>query len=180
MICGAGVSVGAVQIQFTATPDPALTTAAVRHGLRRPVLLARAAGWAGLLATAFLLVTTGSLNTPLLVLGVLLAVGVPLVLLNVAARRAIRSRHVTTYEISDAGVVSSRFAYTWNAIRSVRELPGQLAFELADVRYLPVPTAGLTTAQIDQILDLASTHGLEVHRRAALTQPLTQSARSGS
>jgi hypothetical protein len=159
-----------VQIQFTAAPDPARIAAAVRHGRRRPVLLARAAGWTGLLATAFLLVTTGNLNPVLLTIGAVLAVGVPLVLLNGAAHRAVRARRVTNYEISDGGVASadeqSRHAYAWRAVRSAQEMPGQLLFELADGRYLPVPTAGLTTAQISEILQVASAHGVAVPAQA--------------
>ncbi|MEU8239216.1 YcxB family protein [Actinoplanes missouriensis] len=159
-----------MQIQLTAAPDPALIAAAVRRGLRRPVLLARCAGWAGLLSAAFLLLTTGDLNPVLLAAGALLAVGVPLILLNSNARRQMRTGHVTTYEISDGGVASAdeecRHSYAWPAIRSVDELPGQLLFGLVDARFLPVPTAGLTTAQVDQILSLASDRGLHVHRRA--------------
>ncbi|MEU4692116.1 YcxB family protein [Actinoplanes sp. NPDC023714] len=166
-----------MQIQFTAGPDPVLIAAAVRRRLRRPVLLARCAGWAALLAAAFLLVTRDSLHPALLVAGVALAAGVPLVLLNRAARRAIWDGRVTTFEISDAGVASadprSCHSYAWAALKSVEELPGQLLFTLGDMRFLPVPTAGLTTAQIDQILDVAAAGGLAVSR-------LRMSAMSGS
>ena len=166
-----------MQIQITAGPDPVLIAAAVRRGLRRPVLLARCAGWAALLAAAFLLVTTDDLHPALLAGGVALAAGVPLLLLNHAARRAIRSGRMTTYEISDGGVASANprscHSYAWAALKSVEELPGQLLFTLGDLRFLPVPTAGLTTAQIDQILDVAAARGLVVRR-------LRMSAMSGS
>ncbi|MBB2944865.1 hypothetical protein FB565_004598 [Actinoplanes lutulentus] len=159
-----------MQIQITAAPDPVLIAAAVRRGLRRPVFLARSAGWAGLLAAAFVLVTTGSLSPALLTIGAVLAVGVPLIMLNRTARQAMRGGRPTTYEISGGGIASaddqSRHSYAWPAIRSVDELPGQLVFGLADGRLMPVPTMGLTTDQVDQILAMAAAQGLAVRQLA--------------
>ncbi|MEV0896975.1 YcxB family protein [Actinoplanes sp. NPDC049802] len=156
-----------MQIQFTAVSDPALIAAATRRGLRRPVLFARLAGWALLLVTA-LLAATGDLDPMLLTLGAGLAVVVPVVLLNSTAR-TLRPEQVTTYEISEGGVASSgpesRHAYAWRAFRSVEELSGQLLFRLSGARFVPVPTAGLSPAQIEQVLGAASAQGLRVRRR---------------
>jgi len=157
-----------VQIQFTAVSDASLTEAAARQGLRRPVLLARLTGWAALLLTVLLLAVTGDLDPVLLTGGAALAVAVPLTLLNLTARN-LRSGRLTTYEISDGGIASSddesRHAYAWRAVRSVEELSGQLLFRLRGARLLPVPTAGLSPAQIDEVLGAASARGLRVHRR---------------
>ncbi|WP_433827901.1 YcxB family protein [Actinoplanes sp. CA-015351] len=170
-----------MQIQITAAPDPVLIAAAVRRGLRRSVLLARSAGWAGLLAAAFVLVTTGSLSPALLAIGAVLAVGVPLIMLNRTARRTMRGGRPTTYEISEGGIAcadeQSRHSYAWPAIRSVDELPGQPVFGLVDGRFLPVPTMSVTTAQVDQILAVAATHGLAV---SSSTRSFSSSARSFS
>ncbi|GAA4939794.1 YcxB family protein [Actinoplanes utahensis] len=159
-----------MQIQITAVSDTSLTEAAARHGLRRPVLLARLLGWAILLFTVLLLAVTGDLDPVLLTGGAALAVAVPLALLNLTARN-LRSGPLTTYEISDGGIASSdtesRHAYAWRAFRSVEELSGQLLFRLRGARLLPVPTAGLSPAQIEQVLGTASARGLRVHRLPA-------------
>ena len=158
-----------MQIQITAAPDPALIAAATRHGLRRPVLIARLAGWAVLAAAALVLITTGDLHPALLAAGTTLAILVPFVLLNRTARHTLRRGRITTYEISEGGVASSdkvsRHAYAWRAFRSVEELSGQLLFGMDGTRFLPVPTTGLTTAQIEQVLGTASDRGLQVRRR---------------
>ncbi|BEL10560.1 hypothetical protein Q0Z83_087510 [Actinoplanes sichuanensis] len=156
-----------MQIQITAVADPALIAAATRHGLRRPVLAARLAGWAFLLVAVLLLGVTGDLSPGLLTGGAALAVIVPVVLLNHTAR-GLRAGRLTTYEISEGGVASSdsevRHAYAWRAVRSVEQLSGQLLFRLRGTRFLPVPTAGLSPAQIEQVLGAASANGLPVRR----------------
>ena len=156
-----------MQIQITAVSDPALIAAAARHRLRRPVLTARLVGWAFLLVTALLLVVTGDLDPALLAGGAALAVVVPLVLLNRTAR-TLRAGRLTTYEISEGGVASSdaesRHAYAWQAFRSVEQLSGQLLFGMRGARFLPVPTAGLSAAEIEQVLGTASARGLRVRR----------------
>lgn len=156
-----------VQIQITAVADPALMAAATRHGLRRPVLAARLLGWALLLTSTLLLVRTGELSPGLLAGGAALAVIVPMILLNHTAR-GLRTGRLTTYEISDGGVASSdtetRHAYAWRAVHSVEQLSGQLLFRLRGTRLLPVPTAGLSPAQIEQVLGAASANGLQVRR----------------
>ncbi len=157
-----------MQIQITATPDPALIAAATRRRLRTPVLVARSAGWALLLVTALIQFATGTLQPGLLASGALLAVVVPLVLLNRTARRSMRDGRVTTYEISDGGVARSdevgRHAYAWRAFRSVEALSGQLMFGLRGGRWVRVPTTGLSAAQVEQVLGAAFTQGLRVRR----------------
>ncbi|WP_433792874.1 YcxB family protein [Actinoplanes sp. CA-252034] len=158
-----------MQIQITAVADPALIAAATRHGLRRPVLVARVTGWAFLLVAVLLLGVTGDLSAGLLAGGAALAVIVPVALLNHTAR-GLRAGGLTTYEISEGGVASSdaeaRHAYAWRAVRSVEHLSGQLVFRLRGARFLPVPTAGLSPAQIEQVLGTASARGLQVRRFA--------------
>ncbi|MEU4420637.1 YcxB family protein [Actinoplanes sp. NPDC024001] len=155
-----------MQIQITATPDPALIAAAVRRGLRRPVLAFRYAGWTVLLAALVVQLTTGRLAPFLLAGGVGLAVLVPMLLINISARGA--ERTATTYQISESGVASSSaqssHAYAWRAFRSVERLPGQLVFRRSDTQYLPVPTAGLTPGQVEHVLALAATNGVAVQR----------------
>ncbi|WP_430779677.1 YcxB family protein [Actinoplanes sp. G11-F43] len=157
-----------MQIQITATPDASLIAAATRHGMRRPVLLARLSGWALLLVTVLSMAVTGELDPALLAGGAVLAVVVPTVLLNHTAR-GLRAGRPTTYEISEGGIASSdaeaRHAYTWRAFRSVEELSGQLLFRQGGARLLPVPTAGLSPDQIEQVLGTASARGLLVRRR---------------
>ncbi|MDI6099011.1 YcxB family protein [Actinoplanes sp. NEAU-A12] len=159
-----------MQIQITAVSDPALIAAAARHGLRRPVLTARLAGWAFLLLAVLLLVTTGDLDPALTATGAALAVLVPVVLLNRTAQ-SLRAARLTTYEISEGGVASSdavsRHAYAWRAFRSVEQLSGQLLFSMRGARFLPVPTAGLSAAEIEQVLGAASAGGLRVRRLLA-------------
>lgn len=156
-----------MQIQITAVSDPALAAAAARHGLRRPVLTARLAGWAFLLFAVLLLAVTGDLDPALLAAGAALAVVIPVTLLNRTAR-SLRSGRPTTYEISEGGVASSdaesRHAYAWRAFRSVEQLSGQLLFGMRGARFLPVPTAGLSAAEIEQVLGAASARGLRVRR----------------
>ncbi|GAA1584961.1 YcxB family protein [Actinoplanes couchii] len=157
-----------MQIQITAVPDAALNAAATRHGLRRPVLAARLGGWALLLYALLAQAVTGELDPVLLAGGALLAVAVPVILLNHTAR-GLRSGRVTSYEISEGGIASadpeSRHAYAWQAVRSVDELSGQLLFRLRGARLLPVPTGGLSAAEIEQILDVAATRGRPVRRQ---------------
>ncbi|BCY04972.1 YcxB family protein [Actinoplanes sp. L3-i22] len=157
-----------VQIQIIATPDPALIAAATRRRLRTPVLVARSAGWVLLLVTALIQFVTGDLQPGLLIAGAALALAVPLVLLNRTARRSMRGGRPATYEISDGGVARSdevgRHAYAWRAFRSVEALSGQLMFSLRGGRWVRVPTTGLSTAQVDQVLGAASAQGLRVHR----------------
>jgi hypothetical protein len=164
-----------VQIQITAVSDPALIAAASRHGLRRPVLAARLAGWAFLLLAVLSLAVTGELSPALLAGGAALAVLVPLILLNHTAR-SLRTEQVTTYEISADGIASSnaesRHSYAWRAVRSVEHLSGQLLFRLRGARLLPVPTAGLSPAEIEQVLGVASAHGLPVRRFTRSFQPV--------
>jgi hypothetical protein len=170
-----GATFHRVQIQFTAVSDPALIAAATRHGLRRPVLAARLAGWALLLLAVLSLAVTGDLSPALLAGGAALAVVVPVALLNHTAR-GLRSEQVTTYEISEGGIASSdaesRHSYAWRAVRSVEHLSGQLLFRMRGARLLPVPTAGLSPAEIEQVLGTASANGLPVRRLAPGFQPV--------
>jgi hypothetical protein len=172
-----------VQIQITAVSDPALIAAAARHGLRRRVLAARLAGWALLLLALLLLAVTGDLDPALLAGGVTLAVAVPVVLLNRTAR-SLRGSRLTTYEISDSGVASSdaesRHAYAWRAFRSVEQLGGQLLFSMRGARFLPVPTAGLSATEIEQVLGAASAGGLQVRRLPAQRNTRSAYAHAGS
>ena len=156
-----------VFLQITARPNPRLTAAALRHGLRRPVLLARVAGWAAI-GLAVLDQTAGDgLHPTLLLLGVVLAVGIPVVLITTGTRRTLGDGP-TTYEITDGGVafstVRSRHAYAWNALTGVDHLPGQLVFRRGRARFVPVPTAGLDAFQIHEVLRAAAAHGLPVNR----------------
>jgi hypothetical protein len=155
--------ISGVFLQISARPSPRLTAAALRHSLRRPVLLARLAGWAALALAALLEVTGNGLDVPLLLAGVALAVAVPLFLINNGVRRVALSP-LTTYEISDSGVafsnLQSRHAFSWAAFTSVDRLPGQLLFRRKG--FVPVPTAGLTEPQINQVLATAAAHGLKI------------------
>lgn len=157
-----------MQIQITATPDPALIAAATRRRLRTPVLVARCAGWALLLVTALIQFATGELQPGLLIGGAGLALVLPMVLLNRSARRSMRGGRLTTYEISDGGVARSdavgRHAYAWRAFRSVEALSGQLMFGMSGGRWVRVPTTGLSPAEVEQVLGAAFTQGLRVHR----------------
>jgi hypothetical protein len=157
-----------VFLQIIARPDPRLTAEALRHGLRRPVLLARLAGWA-LLGLALLLQLHGDgLNFTLLVAGVALAVVVPMFLLNGGVRRALRDAGPTTVEISNDGVacssVQSRHAYAWNAFTHLDHLPGQIALGLGSGRFVQIPTRGLSAEQIHQVLTTATAHGVPGRR----------------
>ncbi|WIM96621.1 YcxB family protein [Actinoplanes oblitus] len=157
-----------MQIQIIAAPDPGLVAAATRRRLRTPVLVARCAGWALLAATVLGQLATGVLQPGLLAGGVVLAVLVPVVLLNGTARRSLRESRVTTYEISDGGIARSsevgRHAYAWRAFRSVEALSGQLMFGLRGGRWVRVPTTGLSAAEVEQVLGAASAQGLRVLR----------------
>ena len=155
--------------QITARPDARLAASAIRRGLRPLLLTARGIGWAAI-ALALLLraLTTGGPYLTLVLAGALIAVGIPMFLVNAGTRDALRDSELTTYEISDGGVASSslaaRQAYAWNAFRSVQEAPGQLIFGRSRTRFLPVPTAGLSRTQIEQVLGAAAGHGLRVRR----------------
>jgi hypothetical protein len=158
-----------VLVQITARPDARLVASAVRRGLRPLLLTARGIGWAAIgLALLLDVIATGGPNLTLLLAGALIAVGIPMFLVNAGTREALRDSELTTYEISDGGVASSslaaRHAYAWNAFRSVEEAPGQLIFGRSRTRFLPVPTAGLSRSQIEQVLGAAAGHGLRVHR----------------
>ena len=163
-------------LQITAHPDVRLVSSAVRRGLRPLLLIARGVGWAAI-AFALLLgaVSSGGPNLTLLLTGALVAVGIPMFLVNTGTREALRDGDLTTYEISDGGVASSslaaRHAYAWKAFRSVEEAPGQLIFGRSRTRFLSVPTAfllvptaGLSRTQIEQVLGAAAGRGLRVRR----------------
>ncbi|MFF5294996.1 YcxB family protein [Paractinoplanes globisporus] len=155
--------------RITARPDARLVASAVRRGLRPLLLTARGIGWAAIaLALLLEVFTTGGPYLTLLLAGALIAVGIPMFLVNTGTRDALRDGDLTTYEISDGGVASSslaaRHAYGWNAFRSVEEAPGQLIFGRSRTRFLPVPTAGLSRDQVDQVLGAAAGHGLRVRR----------------
>ncbi|WP_433372751.1 YcxB family protein [Actinoplanes sp. CA-142083] len=155
--------------QITTRPDARLVASAVRRGLRPLLLTARGLGWAAIALALILEVTTdGGPYLTLLLAGALIAVGIPMFLVNSGTRDALHEGDLTTYEISDGGVASSnlaaRHAYAWNAFRSVEEAPGQLIFGRSRTRFLTVPTTGLTGAQIEQVLGAASVHGLRVRR----------------
>ncbi|MCO8276498.1 YcxB family protein [Actinoplanes sp. TRM 88003] len=155
-------------LQIVTRPDPLLTAEALRHGLRRPVLLARLSGWA-LLGLALLLQLHGDgLNFTLLVAGVALAVIVPMFLVNGGVRRALRDGGPTTVEIGEDGVacstVESRHAYAWNAFTHVDHLAGQLVLGLGHRRFVQVPTRGMSVLQIHQVLTTAAAHGIPVNR----------------
>ncbi|GLY07263.1 hypothetical protein Acsp01_76420 [Actinoplanes sp. NBRC 101535] len=155
-----------MKIQVTTVPDARLVATATRRVMRRPVLIARVTGWALLLLTVSLLVVTGELEPMPLAGGALLALALPVFLHTSTARQAARSGRLTTYEISEQGLASSsaesRHAYTWKAFRSVERLSGQLLFGMGGARFVPVPTGGLSAAQIDQVLAAASAGGLRV------------------
>ena len=155
--------------QIIARPDSRLVASAVRRGLRPLLLTARGIGWAAIALALLLDVTaTGGPYLTLLLSGALIAVGIPMFLVNTGTREALRDSDLTTYEISDGGVASSslaaRHAYAWNAFRSVEEAPGQLIFGRSRTRFLPVPTVGLSRTQIEQVLGAAAGHGLRVRR----------------
>ena len=157
-----------VFLRIIAHPDARLVASAVRRGLRPLLLTARGLGWAAIALALLLEVVTGAPSLTLLLTGALIAVGIPMFLVNTGTRQALRESELTTYEISDGGVASSSFAarhaYAWNAFRYVEEAPGQLIFGQGRARFLPVPTAGLTRAQIEQVLGAAAGHGLRVRR----------------
>jgi hypothetical protein len=137
----------------------------MRHLLRRPMLLARLAGWV-LIGMALLF--GDPLNLPLLVTGTVVAVMLPAILLTSGTRRAVRETHPTTYEISEDGIDRSRFdgpqAYAWSAFTEVLKMPGQLVFSGARAKFLPVPTTGLSQLQVEQVLGVAAGHGVQVRR----------------
>ncbi|MEV4348101.1 YcxB family protein [Actinoplanes sp. NPDC049596] len=153
-------------LQITARPDPRLAATALRHALRRPVLIVRVAGWAAIALAVLHEFAGHGLNIPLLLIGVLLAVALPLLMINAGTRRALDAGQLTTYEISDGGVAlsttQSRHAYAWTAFTTVDRLAGQLVFGRTRARFLPVPTAGLTPAQIEQVLGTAAGHGIQI------------------
>jgi hypothetical protein len=156
-------------MQITATPNARLTAAAIRRTLRRHLLLARCAGWTAIgLALLIDLCTPAGLSPSLLVVGVVLAVGVPMLLVNNGTRRALREAQLTTYEITDGGIASStldtRRAYAWSAFSYVEEMSGQLLFGRSEAWFVPVPTAGLTPGQVEQVLGTAAGHGLQIRR----------------
>jgi hypothetical protein len=158
-----------VFLQITTPPDARLTASAVRRGLRPVLMTARGLGWAAIaLALLLGIVTTGGPHLALLLTGTLIAVGIPMFLVNAGTREALRESALTAYEISDGGIASSsletRHAYAWKAFRSVEEAPGQLIFSRGRTRFLPVPTAGLTRTQIEQVLSAAAGHGLRIRR----------------
>jgi hypothetical protein len=150
--------ISGVLLQITARPDARLIGSAVRRGLRRPLLLARGAGW-GLIAVALLF----RLGPVLLAVGALLAAVVPMVLVNAVTRPA---GGTTTYEISDRGLAmsghTSRHAYAWTAFSYAEEMAGQLVFGLGRFRVVTVPTGSLTRSEIDQVLLAAAAGGVTV------------------
>ena len=152
-------------LQISARPDARLIAAALRHNLRRPMLLARLAGW--VVITVALFVDT-PLKLVLAAVGAALAIGIPFALLNSGTRRALSTVGPTTYEITDDGIANSdqhsRHAYAWTSFVRVSKLPGQLVFALDSARFLPVPTASLTQWQIEEVLGAASGHGVQVTR----------------
>jgi hypothetical protein len=166
-----------VHLQITASTDTQLAVAAVRRLLRRPLLIARCAGWA-----AIGIAVLDGLDPVLIGLGLLLSVVIPVLAVNLSVRQALRDGHLTTYEISEGGVASSnihcRQAFAWRAFSFVEQASGQLFFGLAGTRtksgrlvfgiggarMLPVPTAGLSPAEIEQVLGAAAGNGLQVRR----------------
>jgi hypothetical protein len=158
-----------VLLQITAPTDARLVASAVRRGLRPLLMTARGLGWAAIaLALLLEVVTTGGPYLTLLLTGALIAVGIPMFLVNTGTREALGDGELMTYEISDGGVASSspatRHAYAWNAFRSVEEAPGQLIFSRSRTRFLPVPTTSLSRTQIEEILGAAAGNGLRVRR----------------
>jgi len=158
-----------VLLQIIARPDARLIADAVRRGLRPVLFTVRGVGWAAIsLALLLEVVTGGGPNVTLLLAGALLAVGVPMVLVNSGTRQALRGGDLATYEISDGGLArssaASRHAWAWTAFSYVEEMSGQLLFGSRRTGILPVPTATLTPAQIDQVLGAAAGHGLRIRR----------------
>lgn len=155
-------------MQITVRPDARLIASAVRRGLRPIVMMARGLGWAAIALALLLEIVVGGSYLTLVLVGALIAVGIPMLLINAGTREALRDGDLTTYEITDGGVASSspasRHAYAWNAFQYVEEAPGQLIFGRSRSRFLPVPTGTLTPAQIDQVLGTAAGHGLRVRR----------------
>ncbi|GAA2652050.1 YcxB family protein [Paractinoplanes durhamensis] len=155
-------------LQITARPDARLIASAVRRGLRPFVLTARGLGWAAIALALLLQIVVGGSYLTLVLVGALIAVGIPMLLINAGTRDALSDGDLTTYEITDGGVASSslasRHAYAWNAFRFVEEAPGQLIFGRSRTRLLPIPTGTLTRAQIEQILGTAAGNGLRVRR----------------
>lgn len=156
-------------LQIIARPDARLIADAVRRGLRPVLFTVRGVGWAAIsLALLLEVVTGGGPNVTLLLAGALLAVGVPMVLVNSGTRQALRGGDLATYEISDGGLArssaASRHAWAWTAFSYVEEMSGQLLFGSRRTGILPVPTATLTPAQIDQVLGAAAGHGLRIRR----------------
>nr|WP_296072299.1 YcxB family protein [uncultured Actinoplanes sp.] len=151
-------------LQITARPDAQQIAAAVRHHRRGHLVQARLLGWA-LIAAAMLV--GNPVNYPLLLAGAAVALGLPLLWVGLAVRRA-SAEPETTYEVTEAGVanssVHSRHAYSWGSLTRVTKLPGQLVFGLGGRRFLPMPTAGLTTWQVEEVLTLAAGAGLPVRR----------------
>jgi hypothetical protein len=153
-----------VLLQVIARPDAQLIAAAVRHSRRAQLTWARVTGWA-LIGASMLL--GDPVNYPLLVTGVVVALVLPMLWVGLAVRDA-SSEPETTYEITDAGVagsnVHSRHAYAWETLTRVTKLPGQLVFGMGRGRFLPVPTAGLSAWQVEEVLSAAATAGLPVRR----------------
>ena len=160
--------ISGVLLQITAKSDSRLVASAVRRILRTRLLIARCLGWALIVLALFLPGAPGRPNFPLLLTGLFLAAVVPTFLVTTGTRQILRDGHRTLYEISDGGVASSSFqtrhAYAWEAFRYVQEAPGQLIFARSRTRCLPVPTAGLTPGQVEQVLGTAAGHGLAVRR----------------
>ncbi|MGX6604507.1 YcxB family protein [Micromonosporaceae bacterium Da 78-11] len=158
-----------MHLLITTKSDTRLVAAAVRRFLRQPLLIARCAGWAAIgIALLRSAITDDGLDTGLVGLGLVLALVIPIVAVNVSARRVLRDSHLTTYEISDTGIASStidtRRAYAWHAFGYVEQMSGQLLFGLDRTRMLPVPTSTLSPDQIDQVLGTAAGNGLQVRR----------------
>lgn len=155
-------------LRINAEPDARLIASAVRRGLRPIVLTARALGWACIAVALLLEVVHGGSYLTLVLAGALIAVGVPMMLINAGTREALQDSTLTVFEITDGGVASSnlatRHAYAWTAFRGVEEAPGQLIFRRGPMRVLPIPTGTLTRPQINQILQAAAVHGLQIRR----------------
>jgi hypothetical protein len=151
-------------LQVIARPDAQLIAAAARHSRRAELMAARIAGWA-LIGAAVVL--GDPLNYPLLAAGIAVALVLPVLWVGRAVRSS-SSEPETTYEITDAGVahsnVHSRHAYAWENLSRITKLPGQLVFGVAGGRFLPMPTAGLTAWQVEEVLSAATTAGLSVRR----------------
>ncbi|GID32699.1 YcxB family protein [Paractinoplanes brasiliensis] len=153
-------------LQITAQRDPHLAAAAARHDTRRPVMLARAGGWALLGLTVLLQMSGQGLNVTLLLAGAVLAVAVPMLLINQSARRAFRDGGPATIEITDGGLAwstaDSRHTYGWNAFENVDHRAGRLVFNLGGSRSVHVPTRGLSPQQIHEVLTTALANGIPV------------------